>query len=67
MNPRALMEVMGHGSIQTTMNLYAGLFPGAHREAVERMEAILQAGDKVAYMNPEGGGEVTLHDLRKRV
>jgi hypothetical protein len=36
MDPRALMEAISHASIQTTMNLYAGLFPGAYREAVKR-------------------------------
>jgi integrase len=39
--PRAIMELLGHQSISTTMNLYAHVMPAMMREAADKMDAIL--------------------------
>lgn len=52
--PRVSMEAIGHASIQTTMNLYAGLFPGTHREAAKRMEANIDTAGEITCLSIKG-------------
>jgi integrase len=35
------METLGHSQISLTMNTYSHVLPALHREAADRMEAIL--------------------------
>jgi integrase len=43
--PRVVMETLGHSQISLTMNTYAHVIPELQREAADRMEAVL-AGDE---------------------
>jgi integrase len=43
--PRVVMETLGHSQISLTMNTYAHVVPELPREAAARMEAVL-AGDE---------------------
>jgi integrase len=40
-NPRAVQTFMGHSTITMTFDHYGHLFPGAHDEVRERMDAYL--------------------------
>lgn len=46
-SPRVVMEIMGHSSIGLTMNTYAHVLPGALRDAVDRLDAMLGPPDAV--------------------
>lgn len=39
--PRVVMEVLGHSQIAVTMNLYAHVIPALERDAADRMDAVL--------------------------
>lgn len=43
--PRVIMDTLGHTMIGTTMNLYAHVMPAAQRDAADRMETLLR-GDE---------------------
>jgi integrase len=43
--PRVVMEVLGHSTIALTMNVYSHVIPALERDAADRMDAILSAGD----------------------
>lgn len=53
-SPRVVMEIMGHSSIGLTMNTYAHVLPGALRDAVDRMDALLGTPDNVNQAAPKG-------------
>ena len=40
--PRVVMEVLGHSQISLTMNTYAHVMPAAQKEAAARMDAIFK-------------------------
>lgn len=42
-NLKEVQEVMGHGNIQVTMDLYTHLFPEAKRDAIGRMDKFMTA------------------------
>lgn len=44
--PRVIMDTLGHSMIGTTLNLYAHVMPVAQRDAASRMEAALRGGDR---------------------
>ena len=39
--PRDLMEILGHSQISLTMNTYAHVMPAAMKDAADRMDSIL--------------------------
>ena len=51
-NPKVVQEMLGHSTIQMTMNTYAHVISGAQRAAAARMEGIL----RVAADLPKGPG-----------
>jgi integrase len=40
--PRVVMEVLGHSSLDVTMNIYGHVMLDAQREALSRMEGLFQ-------------------------
>lgn len=40
-DPRTIMETLGHSQIGTTLNIYAHVMPSLRREAADRMDAVL--------------------------
>jgi integrase len=40
--PRVVMEILGHSRIATTMDIYTHLLPHAQQDAAERMDALLR-------------------------
>lgn len=40
-NPRTVMEILGHSSIRVTLDIYSHVIPMVHREAMNRMDTIL--------------------------
>jgi integrase len=42
--PRVVMETLGHSQISLTLNTYAHVIPELQRDAAERMEEVLVAG-----------------------
>jgi len=42
-SPKAVQQLLGHSSVNLTMNIYSHLLPGVEREAAERMNGILSA------------------------
>ena len=42
--PRVVMETLGHSQISLTMNTYGHVVPALQREAADRMEAVLASG-----------------------
>jgi len=42
-HPRVIMEVLGHSTIGTTMNIYAHVTPALQREAAEKLNELLAA------------------------
>ena len=43
-DPRTIMETLGHSQISITMNTYAHVMPALQREAAAKMDAILTSG-----------------------
>jgi integrase len=43
-NPRVVMEILGHSQISVTMNTYSHVTPASSREAVARVEGLLFEG-----------------------
>ena len=41
MEPRVIMETLGHSPIATTMNIYAHVLPVLQRQAADRMDDLL--------------------------
>jgi integrase len=41
-NPRVVMEVLGHSQITLTLNTYSHVLPSLTRDAAERMESLLR-------------------------
>ena len=39
--PRVVMEILGHSRIATTLDIYTHLLPRARHEAADKMDAIL--------------------------
>ncbi len=58
---RTVMELLGHSTIQLTMNTYTHVMPETQRDAVGRLDRIFgdQADDEedVDQTNEEEGGE----------
>lgn len=44
-NPRVVMEVLGHSQITLTLNTYSHVLPSLSEEAARRMDAVLAASD----------------------
>jgi integrase len=40
-NPRVVMEILGHSQISLTLNTYSHVIPSLQREAASRMDAVL--------------------------
>jgi len=40
-SPKAVQQLLGHSSVNLTMNIYSHLLPGVEKEAAERMNGIL--------------------------
>jgi len=40
-HPRVVMELLGHSTIQLTMNTYSHVIPALTRDAADRMEQML--------------------------
>lgn len=45
-SPRVVMDVLGHSQIGLTMNTYSHVIPELRREAADRMDHLLQDGDR---------------------
>jgi len=43
--PRTIMETLGHSQIGITMNLYAHVLPALQRDAADRMDALLSVAE----------------------
>jgi len=43
-NPRVVMEILGHSQISVTMNTYSHVAPASSREALARVEGLLSEG-----------------------
>ena len=41
-SPRVVMEILGHSQISLTMNTYAHVLPSLHKDAAQRMNALLK-------------------------
>lgn len=52
-SPRVVMEVLGHSTIYTTMNVYTHVLPNLEREAADRMGAFLEESGQES--RPAGG------------
>jgi integrase len=52
-HPKVVQERLGHSQIGITLNTYSHVLPGLGREAVERLGAILQAGEGDEEVEPE--------------
>jgi site-specific recombinase XerD len=39
-NPRVVMEILGHSQISLTLNTYSHVIPSLQREAAQRMDAV---------------------------
>jgi integrase len=50
-HPKLVQEMLGHASIEMTLDTYSHVVPGMHREVADRIEAILNGG--------KTGGEAT--------
>jgi integrase len=44
-DPRTIMETLGHSQISLTMNTYAHVIPALQREAATKMDRMLRAAD----------------------
>ncbi len=42
--PRAIMDLLGHSQVGVTLNLYAHVLPEVRRDAADKMDAILSGG-----------------------
>jgi len=45
-SPRVVMDVLGHSQIGLTMNTYSHVIPELRREAADRMDHLLQDGER---------------------
>ena len=45
-SPRVVMDVLGHSQIALTMNTYSHVIPELRREAADRMDELLDRGDR---------------------
>jgi integrase len=43
--PRVIMELLGHSMIGTTLDVYAHVMPALKREAADKMDAVLGGSD----------------------
>jgi integrase len=41
-NPRAVMETLGHSQVSLTLNTYSHVLPSLQRDAAARMNAVLE-------------------------
>ena len=41
-NPRVVMDILGHSQVSVTLNTYSHVVPSVQRQAVERMDALLR-------------------------
>lgn len=48
-HPKVVAEMLGHASVGITLDLYSHVAPTMQREAVNRLDALLQ-GDRVAFL-----------------
>jgi site-specific recombinase XerD len=39
-NPRVVMEILGHSQISLTLNTYSHVIPSLQRDAAKRMDAV---------------------------
>ena len=44
--PRVVMDLLGHTEIRTTMDLYSHVAPVMQRDAADQMDILLASGDK---------------------
>ena len=45
-NPKVVQELLGHGSIMTTLNTYAHVLPSMQQDAVQKLNNFYQNSDK---------------------
>jgi integrase len=57
-HPRAIMERLGHSSIQTTLNLYGHLFPALDDALTEGLEKEFQEANSNLPRSPRGLSEL---------
>lgn len=56
-HPKLVQEMLGHASIEMTLDTYSHIVPGMHREVADRIEAVLngaKAGVHAASARPRG-------------
>jgi integrase len=50
-NPRIVMEILGHSQVSLTLNTYSHVIPSLGREAADRLESLLGGGDQAPRLN----------------
>ena len=45
-NPRVVMEILGHSQVSLTLNTYSHVIPSLGRDAADRLESLLGGGDQ---------------------
>jgi integrase len=41
---KVIQEILGHGNISTTMNIYGHVLPSMHRDAMDDMDDFFRGG-----------------------
>lgn len=54
-HPKLVQEMLGHASIEMTLDTYSHVVPGMHREVADRIEAVLNDGNESPRKTESGG------------
>ncbi len=58
--PRVIMELLGHSMIGTTLDVYAHVLPALTRDAADKMDAVLRrSGSRCEALGSQVGSQTT--------